>query len=94
MQAVLENIGGANDSAVPTHSTATSKPSSTVKKPTHPVKVRPHSDSDDNNESDDIRVIKSVPGHSKTTKGATGGPSRSMNLIADFVNYMIFLFSS
>ena len=89
MQAVHEKLGLGSDSTVPKHSTATNHQSSTVKKPTRNGKLRPHSDSDDNNDSDDLRVIKSVPGHSKAPKGASGGPSRGRNLL-DFLLSTLF----
>lgn len=75
----MEKIGPGSDSAVPKHSTASNHQSSIVKKPTRNGKLRTHSDLDDNDDSDDVRVIKSVPGHSKASKGATGGPSRGRN---------------
>jgi hypothetical protein len=48
-----------------------------VKKPTHTnSNHKRHSDSDDNDDSDEPRIIKSLPGVSKTIKGASGATNR------------------
>jgi hypothetical protein len=47
-----------------------------VKKVNHSSQSKRHSDSDENDDSDEPRIIKSVPGNSKAAKGATGGTSR------------------
>lgn len=53
-----------------------------MKRPNHSSSTKPkrHSDSDDNDDPDEPRIIKSVPGTSKVVKGATGGPNRSAGL--------------
>jgi hypothetical protein len=81
VQAVHDRIGGGHDgnsaSTVPKHSTTTTKHPSIVKKPNQINKPRRHSDSDDNEDTDEPKIIKSIPGSSKTTKGASGGASRT-----------------
>jgi len=53
-----------------------------VKKPNQSSnKPKRHSESDDNDDTDEPRIIKSVPGTSKVPKGATGGMSRGTGLI-------------
>jgi hypothetical protein len=67
-----------------------------VKKPNQINKPRRHSDSDDNEDTDEPKIIKSIPGSSKTTKGASGGASRTPGLISTliFMYYIILIFSS
>ncbi len=83
MQAVHERIGGGhetvNESTVPKHSTTTQQ-TSVVKKPNKITHAKRHSDSDDHEDPDEPQIIKSVPGNSRTTKGATGGASRGGGL--------------
>jgi hypothetical protein len=68
-----------------------------VKKPNHSsIKPKRHSDSDDNDDSDELRIIKSVPGTSKAVKGASGGTHRAPGLICFIISsiYIYFIFSS
>ncbi len=62
-----------------------------MKKPNQNSKLRRHSDSDDNEDPDEPKIIKSIPGNSKTTKGASGGASRSAGLTSTliFISYII-----
>ena len=67
---------------MPKHSTTTTKHSSIVKKPTQISKSRRHSDSDDNEDPDEPKIIRSIPGNPKATKGASGGASRTPGLMS------------
>lgn len=85
MQVVHDRLGSGNDtrneSTVPKHTT-TSKTSSIAKKPNNTSgHNRLHSDSDDNNDTDDLHIIKSLPGAPKTIKTTSGAASRGQGLI-------------
>lgn len=74
VQAVHEQFGGGsaasgNDSTVP-------KSSSTVKKSSQTTKARRTTDSDGDDNSSDLKVIKSIPGNARAPRGAVGGATR------------------
>lgn len=52
---------------------------STVKKPSQTAKVRRPTDSDGDDNSDELKVIKSIPGNARAPKGAVGGATRGIS---------------